>query len=285
MLFSNFFSGICQYNTSTVNFCEKNNHNSYILEFYNTVSSFAFVIAGFYGLMNLSSQVKQPTWQARQSILHKNNSQNIYAILKKIIKCLLSSNEQIIKSDENDNENDQQAQFISSILYCVLILIGIFSIYFHAMLSTFSHMLDIMSISLIIATGIYCLSKTQDNISPHIETILGLKYGFKLLLYTAIAFIAPFLLIILQFADGFILSEILGKKINNLVEKDLIDHDLKKSIVRKYKICKLFFVTSMILWMIDYFLCDYLDGYHLHFIFHILIAYVGYILIDLYQYF
>ena len=145
-------------------------------------------------------------------------------------------------------------------------------------------LLPVTSISLIISTSIYCLSKSQDNISPHIYTILGLKYGFKLLLYAAIAFIIPFLLIVLQFVDGFILSEILGKKIDDLVEKDLFDRNLKKSIVRKYKICKLFFVTSMIFWIIDYFLCDYLDGYHLHFIFHIQIAYVGYILIDLYRY-
>ncbi len=177
-------------------------------------------------------------------------------------------------------------QFNKLILYYMLIIVGLLSAYYHAILSEFSHIMDIMSISMILSTSVYCIEKTSFNKKTEIEDfIVGLRYGIEMMIYSILAFISPSLHIIMEFYEGYKLKQLFEKRINDIkINKFLNDDEINK-LYKKYNICKWTFISSVILWMIDYFLCELLDGYHLHWIFHILIAIMSYNLINLLDYF
>jgi hypothetical protein len=227
---STFLSEIIKSNTTNINFCEPDNPNGFVFEYFNTMSSLVFVILGIYGV---------------------------------------KSNEQLNKI----------------ILYYILIAVGLLSAYYHAVISELSHIMDILSISMILSTSVYCIEKSSFNKKTQQEDfIIGIRYGIEMLIYTILAFISPLFHIIMEFYEGYRLKQIVEKRIYDIkINKILNDNETNK-LIQKYNICKWTFITSIILWMIDYFLCDLLNGYHLHWIFHIMIAIMSYNLIELLDY-
>jgi len=268
-MFSNFFSHISAHNTSQVNFCEWDNEHGYFYEFYNTLSSLAFSLFGLYGL-------------------YKNNNggwKNIIHQLKQ-----LGNNMLIYEYEHNFSQVpiNKQRKLAINILYLILIFVGFLSAYFHAVLSEFSHAMDIISISLILSTSKFLLSINPNNNNSNFENLIfGLRYGTELFVYTVIAFTMPSFHILLEFIDGFNLKHLIEKNIQNIStnKKNIYNSTQILNIQIEYNRSSKLFSWGLIAWIIDFFLCDYLGGYHTHWIFHTLIAWMSYLLIDLIKYF
>jgi hypothetical protein len=235
-MISKYLKDIIAANTSLVNFCEHDNKDGYIYEYYNTLSSLSFTLFGIYGIIT--------------------NKKNNYICRVKYT------------------------------LYMMLIFVGILSAYYHAALSEFSHTMDIVSISMILSTSMYSLRKILvTDKSEFEEYINSFRYGIEMMLYTFLAFTMPILHIMAEFYNGYVLKNVLEKAIDDIKCKNLLPENKFLILCKKYTRCRMLFVLSFIFWIIDYFLCEFLNGYHFHFIFHILIAYVAYELIDLLNYF
>lgn len=174
------------------------------------------------------------------------------------------------------------------ILYYMLIVVGILSAYYHAFMSELSHIMDIMSISMILSTSVYCIEKSElkiKKIELNEDFIIGIRYGIEMMIYTILAFISPSFHIIMEFYEGYRLKQIIENKINYLKLNKLLNNNDLFNLILKYNICRWTFIISVILWMIDFFLCELLNGYHLHWIFHIMIAIMSYNLISILDYF
>lgn len=170
---------------------------------------------------------------------------------------------------------------MQNILYIMLIFVGLLSAYFHAVLSEFSHVMDIISISMILSTSMYNLKMIKKNNQQNYFEI-GFEYGIEMMLYVFLAFTMPILHIIMEFYYGYTLHNLIENMINNFklnnTENNIIKfHKLKETFYN----CKFYFVLSICFWILDSFLCELLFGYHFHWIFHILISYVAYQLISI----
>jgi len=137
--------------------------------------------------------------------------------------------------------------------YSILLFnIGLFSAYFHATLSEFGHIMDVMAIWFLLLYVDYILFKK--NMKDIIIIIL---------LNINISLIIPFLCIVLLFIYGFY--------INNKLNNSLINKNI-------YNTCKILFFISLVFWILDFHFCDYLQNNYMptHFIFHIIIAFMAY---------
>ena len=139
------------------------------------------------------------------------------------------------------------------LIFTIYILIGIFSAYFHASLTTLGQLLDEISIYFVIVTGLCCYMDINMLITlPFIPVIFIYPY------YN------PYLLFILGIGIFY--------KVNVSFTKM---NDTQKRLVA---IIIVMFLISLFLWLFDK-VC-YFDGeIHTHFIFHITIAMTGFLAI------
>jgi hypothetical protein len=151
------------------------------------------------------------------------------------------------------------------ILYTLLLLIGLGSVYFHSELTEFSHWVDIILISCILVFSLWCI---DDN-----KNIISYTLFFMLHIITSILF--PVFHLFILFITGFIIHSIISHKIINLGNTFLI---------MDYVIIRFIFYLSIVFWIIDYVCCEYISPYHTHWIFHILIGYVAFKIIYLSKY-
>jgi hypothetical protein len=153
----------------------------------------------------------------------------------------------------NNMKNNMKNNKIRKNIYGVLLVnVGIFSGYFHGTLSEFGHIMDIMAIWLIILYMDYVILKRE--IKEVVIMILG---------NIIISMIIPILSIIILFTYGL-----------------YINRELKRVIkeVELYERCKKMFYVSIIFWIMDFIICDYLRENYMatHYIFHIIIAIMAY---------
>jgi hypothetical protein len=158
-------------------------------------------------------------------------------------------------------------------------LIGLGSIYFHYELSPFAHWVDIIFISMILLYSQYTLTyKTKTNIFQH-----NIKYFGLFLTHLMTSIYIPQIHIFLLFGSGFVVKNLIEYKIDK--HTCLIQNFNSNKLVGKYKSVKRFFILSLGLWIIDYFGCEFIKPFHVHWIFHILIGFVSYKIISLNKYF
>jgi hypothetical protein len=154
-----------------------------------------------------------------------------------------------------------------TILYFLLSMIGVASIYFHILLSPFAHWVDIIFISMILVYSLYCL---EANYKLKI-----IKFVLLFIFHFISSLFIPQIHIFLQIYTGFIIKNKIEFKLSKNI---LINHI---DLIKKYYYIKMYFILSLIFWFIDYFGCFIITPYHVHWIFHILIGLVSYSAIDL----
>jgi hypothetical protein len=157
-----------------------------------------------------------------------------------------------------------------NILYCLLGFIGLGSMFFHYKLSQFAHWVDIIFISLILIYFQYILSSKKKMMTKLIYLLL-LKIHFLTSIYI------PLFHIFFLFGTGFIIKNRIEYKIklNNLIKFNT-EHKLKN----KYLLIRKIFILALGFWVLDYFGCYLINPYHVHWIFHILIGFVSYHIIN-----
>ena len=163
-----------------------------------------------------------------------------------------------------------------NILYGLLSCIGLGSMFFHAKLSPFAHWVDIIFISMMLVYSQYILSEQKNLL------INKLKYIGLLTIHFITSINIPHIHIFLLFGTGFIIKKSIENKIkfNYLTESQLND-----KLQKKYQLIKKYFFIGLLFWIIDYLGCIFIYPYHVHWIFHILIGYVSYKIINLTKYF
>jgi hypothetical protein len=236
--------------TSLVNFCESDVLTTDYVEYFNTWSSLAISIFGLIGIFK---------------ILYTDELVNIF----KKYQDITLGKEYIRTSKKN-----------RYVLNSILVLIGLGSFYFHSELSVFAHWVDIIFISIILILS----DKYLDNIIDKRRIYTYYLFG---LVHLLTSIYIPSIHIFMQFLSGYFIVKKIDKTLKILEEKSKKNYDINQiylSVVKKYNNIKIVFVTSVILWIIDYFLCKFIHPYHLHWIFHIGIGYVGYQIIDLTKY-
>jgi hypothetical protein len=186
--------------------------------------------------------------------------------------------------DENINtymntNNIYNIKIESNILYSLLTLIGIGSVYFHYELSPFAHWVDIIFISMILVYSQYILClNSNTNIFLHMIKYIGLMSG-----HFITSIYIPQIHIFLLFATGFAVKNSIEYKIDKLV---IFTESLNQNkLISRYWWIKKYFIIAIVFWIIDYFFCSFITPYHIHWIFHIFIGLVAYKIIDLIRYF
>jgi hypothetical protein len=152
--------------------------------------------------------------------------------------------------------------FEYQILYTLLLLIGLGSAYFHSKLTEFSHWVDIIIISCILVFSLWCIDETKNII----------KYILLFILHLITSIFYPVIHVFILFITGFIVHYVISYKINN---------NINQISLNDYKTIKYLFYLSLICWIIDYACCYYINPFHTHWIFHILIGIVSYKIINL----
>jgi hypothetical protein len=237
--------------TSLVNFCEVDNYHSLFVEFYNTVSSSSFIFFGLYGIYKLYNNTNPDTASSSTGYNFADTLENNKVKLQKIYNIQIN-------------------------LYIILIIIGIFSIYFHATMSEFAHFVDIISISFILLLSMYYLEVITENNNVYKNS----KYIIMTLMHLLTCLLIPHIHIFLLIIIGFNIK----KKLTRIIDDSPKKLVSKISLTNDFKFIKKLFLITLFIWSLDYFGCNYLYGYHLHFIFHILISYISYNVIHLIKY-
>ena len=176
-----------------------------------------------------------------------------------------------------DNMLSESTKTRLNILYTLLTLVGLGSVFFHAHLSPFAHWIDIIFISMILVYSQFILSYTNTNIFLN-----KLKYMALLLVHLATSLYIPQIHIFLLFGSGFWVKKLIEYKI--YVETNFVQSTNSNHIINTYWWIKKYFFITLMLWIIDYFGCVFITPYHVHWIFHILIGLVSYKIIDLVRY-
>ncbi len=236
--------------SSLVNFCETDIIENRIVEYFNTISSLAIVIFGFYGIM------KVITDKEIQGIFKKNSD---------------------ISIQKDFMTKSKSSRYILNI---VLVLVGFGSMYFHSELSVFAHWVDIILISIILLLSEYYLDYIEKKPS------LLIYYFFGILHLISSLFI-PSLHIFIQYITGFLIVKKINSYMKKLKEKGESNYDIMtihKQIEKKYFHTKIIFLLTIILWVIDYFGCTFIHPYHTHWIFHFGIGLTAYRIIDMSKY-
>lgn len=238
--------------TSLVNFCESDVLTNKYSEYFNTWSSLSISLFGLLGIYK---------------ILY---SYELVDIFKK---------HQDITIKKHYIEESKSNRYI---LNSILVLVGFGSFYFHSELSVFSHWIDIIFISLILILSDKYLDivLNYENKKKYIYYLIGLLH-----LITSIY--VPSIHIFIQFATGYYLVKKIDRLIKVLEDESKKNYDINhitRKIIKQYFNIKIIFVISVILWIIDYFGCVYINPYHIHWIFHIGIGWISYSIIDLSKY-
>ncbi len=182
------------------------------------------------------------------------------------------------KSHYQDNKHLKRSLINLNILYLLLVLVGLGSVYFHSELSPFAHWVDIIFISMILLYSQYILSWNLNiNILQH-----QIKYFGLLLGHFITSIYIPQVHIFLLFGAGFVVKNLIEYKIDK--EVYLSKSSDSNKLVKDYNSVKKYFTLALIFWIIDYFGCRFITPYHVHWIFHILIGYVSYKIIGLNKY-
>lgn len=227
--------------SSPVNFCEPDLYYMNLGEFYNTITSFFILLAGIYGIYKLTK-------------IDKNYlKKNLY---------INEITDSTLKIYKNHSFN----------LYSLLCFVGIGSIYFHSKLSEFSHWVDIIFISLILLLSDYYLNKIDNKLDKS-------YYIMLLIVHILSSIFAPSIHIFFLFITGINIKKKLNENLNRL--ENSIESSSFNKIEKKFNNISKLFLLSKLLWIIDYLGCEYINGYHLHWIFHILIAIISYKIIKL----
>ncbi len=238
--------------TSLVNFCESDILNNTLSENFNSWSSLAISLFGFAGI---------------SQILYSDELVNIF----KKHQDITIPQEYILESKKN-----------RYILNSVLVLIGLGSFYFHSELSEFAHWVDIIFISLVLILG----DKYLDIILNPDKKLKKIYYLIGLIhLITSI--MIPSIHIFIQFGTGYLIVKKIDKIMGQLENHSAKNYDINQitlKVKKKYSQIKNVFYLSVIIWVIDYFGCKFISPYHVHWLFHIGIGYVGYGTIDLSKY-
>jgi len=164
------------------------------------------------------------------------------------------------------------------ILYTLLSFIGLGSVFFHAHLSPFAHWVDIIFISMILVYSQFILSNINTNIFLN-----KLKYIGLMLTHLATSIYIPQIHIFLLFGTGFVVKKSIEYKID--IETNFLQSSNSNHLINTYWWIKKYFLLALIFWLFDYFGCVFINPYHVHWIFHILIGLVSYKIIDLIKYF
>lgn len=206
------------YQSSPISWCETNFYILYsVCEFFNTLTGFAYILSGYF---------------------YKKNLLKIYG--------------NKIKLSNYYNFNEYQKYYYN--MYLIHILVGIFTIYFHATLSLISQLLDEFSIFILIL----------------LFDFEHMKYLFWKIVFCFVVFFfirSDFNRFFLFFYGFYRSQHLFLSYFNN---KNL---KLKNLFLRG--IFTLF--ISIVCWILDIFFCDYLY-FHLHWAWHILSAYSIYLL-------
>lgn len=238
--------------TSLVNFCESDMLTNNYSEYFNSWSSLAISLFGFLGIFKiLYSDELVDIFKKHQDITIKKQ----YLLESKSNRYMLNS---------------------------ILVLVGLGSFYFHSELSEFSHWVDISFISLILILSDRYLDNilNYDRKKKYIYYLVG-----SIHLITSICI--PSIHIFIQYATGYYLVKKIDRLINVLEDESKKNYDINLITIRvkkKYQNIKILFLISVILWLIDYFGCIYINPFHVHWIFHIGIGWVSYGIIDLSKY-
>jgi hypothetical protein len=236
--------------SSFVNFCETDILSLEYSEMWNTCSSLMISLFGLYGMCKIAY------------------TDELAEIFKKHQDISLKK------------EYIQESKLNRYILNFVLILVGFGSFYFHSELSEFAHWVDILFISMILILS----DKYLDNINLNKKRYIYYLFG---VVHLITSILIPSIHIFLQYFTGFYIVTKINKLIKKLETKSQENYDVAQiciSVKKKYSNTKNVFYFSLIVWLIDYFLCFLIKPYHLHWIFHIGIGWVAYSIIDLSKY-
>lgn len=239
-----------QRGSSLVNFCEGDIYTRLIVENFNTWSSLVISLMGLIGILK---------------ILY---SDELLDVFKKHSDIGLKP------------ELIRYSELYRYMLNFMLILIGLGSMYFHSHNSQFSHWVDIILISMILVMSDYYM----DNMFKRKIIIIHLIIGC---IHLITSLFIPSIHIFIQFATGFMIIKKINYNMKKLKDKGKDNYDIleiSKKVEKKYFRIKLIFYLSLLLWIIDFFLCGYIYPFHTHWLFHIAIGYVGYGIIDLSKY-
>lgn len=172
--------------------------------------------------------------------------------------------------------SEESFQKQKKLMFLNLITVGFCSAYFHATISGLGHFLDVYSIACILLSSIYFLNNILEKYNSKILLILMLITNFIVCLFL------PSIELLLLFGKGYYIKILLEQCIKQLkYASTSYDTLLIKKITSCFSFTKYIFVTAFILWIIDFFLCKYLNGMHFHFVFHILIGHVAYSAINI----
>ena len=222
---------------SAVNFCELDLFIYDIGEIWNVLSSFVIVFFGLYGLYGLYNYNYNYNTKDNKSI-------------------------NLIKTESN-------------ILYSLLTLIGLGSVFFHHKLSPFAHWIDIIFISMILVYTQYILS-----LNPNSYIFMQkIKYSILMFIHFIVSIYIPQFHIFFLFVTGFIIKNLIEYKINSSIY--LYDYN---KVVQNYWWIKKYFIIALVFWIFDYLGCIFITPYHVHWIFHIFIGLTSYKIIDLIKY-
>jgi len=162
------------------------------------------------------------------------------------------------------NDNKYSIEYLySRTLFYNLIIIGLCSAYFHSTISALGHLLDIYSIACTLSTAINIV---DTNNSYSRSKNHNLKFILMLIINGLICLLFRLIEVFVLFFQGIYLSRL----------TDSIIIHAKITSKRDYFKTKLLFIAAIVFWLIDFLLCDHLNGIHLHFIFHIMIGKVAY---------
>lgn len=149
-----------------------------------------------------------------------------------------------------------------------LIVVGLCSVYFHSTLCSSEHLLDIYSITCLLSSAIWIINPKRT-----VNLIIGS------LISVIICLIAPEFELLVLFAKGFYIRNRINKILAQYIDS-LPDNKIIKHIKSNYKRAQCIFIVALVCWIINFFFCHYLNGIHLHFIFHGLIGHIAYQTID-----
>lgn len=179
---------------------------------------------------------------------------------------------------KNINSNSNKKNIF--ILYILLSLIGLGSVYFHFDLSPFAHWIDIIFISMILIYSQYVLDIVY--FYKNIDTLFcKIKYMLLFLFHILTSIYIPQIHIFILFGTGFIIKN----SIENIIKKNIIEKTINsKIIIDNYYWTKKYFICAFIFWIIDYFCCGFIYPLHTHWIFHIFIGLTSFKIIELIKY-
>jgi hypothetical protein len=108
-----------------------------------------------------------------------------------------------------------------------------------------------------------------------------LKYLGLIIIHFTTSIYIPYLHIFFLFGTGFVIK----KSIERKIDLNYFIYNHQNSILKQnYLWIKKYFCLGLVFWIIDFFGCDIISPFHIHWLFHILIGLVSYKIIGLVKY-